>query len=235
MFRQETPAPPVAAMGGTWIVTPRTETSSHVRLLHNYRAIDDTPAGLEWIDNAVDRNSRAELAALKHNVEVATGTAELALSFTDGIEVDGSAKDMYDFVNEAAAWRERLPHVADVDMRETTPGLQTLRMDTQSKDGSRHTTESVRVCFPNHRIVYKQTTLPALMNLHTGCWRFTEDDSGVTTATSQHTVVINPDTIAGVLGPGSTVDEARTFVRDALGGNSRATLGHAKAYAEARR
>ncbi|HKS47311.1 MAG TPA: aromatase/cyclase [Amycolatopsis sp.] len=234
-FRQETPAPPVASMGGTWIVAPRTDTTSHVRLLHDYRAIDDAPASLEWIDKAVDRNSRAELAALKHNVELATGVAELTLSFTDSVEVNGSPKDLYDFINEAGAWRERLPHVGSVDLREATPGLQVLRMDTLTKDGSRHTTESIRVCFPHHRIVYKQTTLPALMDLHTGYWQFTEEDSGVTTATSQHTVVINPDKIAGVLGAGSTVDDARKFVRDALGGNSRATLEHAKAYAEARR
>ena len=235
MFRQETPAPPVAAMGGAWIISPHTDTTSHVRLLHDYRAIDDLPEGLEWIDRAVDRNSRAELAALKRNVELATGMAELTLSFTDSVAVDGAAKDLYDFVNEAGAWQERLSHVASVDLRETTPGLQVLRMDTLTKDGCSHTTESIRVCLPHHRIVYKQTTLPVLMNLHTGCWQFTEDDSGVTTATSQHTVVINPDKIGTVLGSGSTVEDARQFLRQALGGNSRATLGHAKEYAEARR
>ena len=55
---------------------------------------------------------------------------------------------------------ERLPHVARVVLTEDTPGLQFLEMDTRTKDGSTHTTKSVRVCFPDTRIAYKQITLP---------------------------------------------------------------------------
>lgn len=234
-FWQEVSAPPVAEMNGTWIIEPRGERETKLRLLHEYRAIDDDPDGLAWIDEAVDRNSKAELPSLKANVELATQAEERTLSFTDSVQVNGSAKDVYDFVNEARLWTERLPHVASVKLTEATPGLQVLRMDTRTRDGATHTTESVRVCFPHHKIAYKQTTVPALMTLHTGYWQFDEDPDGVTTATSQHTVVINTDNIATVLGPDAGVAEARAFVRDALGTNSRATLGHAKQYAEARR
>lgn len=108
-------------------------------------------------------------------------------------------------------------------------------MDTLTKDGSSHTTESVRVCFPQHRIAYKQTTLPALMALHTGYWEFWTHPDGTTTASSQHTVIIEASRITEILGPDAGVPEARTFLREALGGNSRATLNHAKNYAEARR
>ncbi|MER8073216.1 aromatase/cyclase [Streptomyces sp. NPDC094034] len=233
-FSQEVSAPPVAEMSGTWIIEPR-GTECRLRLLHSYRAIDDDPAGLAWIDEAVERNSRSELAALKANVELATHSAELTLSFEDSVRVNGSAKDAYDFVNEAQLWTERLPHVSRVSLTEKEPGVQTLRMDTVAKDGSTHTTESVRVCFPHHGIAYKQTTLPALMTLHTGYWRFDEESAGVTTVTSQHTVVVNTDTITRVLGPDAGVPQARTFLREALGANSRATLGHAKSFAEARR
>lgn len=234
-FRQEVPAAPVAAMGGTWIIEPLGADESRVRLLHDYRAVDDDPEKLAWIDRAVDRNSRSELASLKSNVERVTGAAELTLSFTDTVEIKGSARDVYDFINEAQLWSERLPHVAEVSLTESTPGLQTLRMDTTTKDGSVHTTESVRVCFPHHRIVYKQTTLPALMNLHTGYWQLDEGDDGVTTATSQHTVVLNTGNITRILGEDAGIPQAREFIRNALGANSRATLGHAKEYAEARR
>ncbi|MFF2080903.1 aromatase/cyclase [Kitasatospora sp. NPDC058162] len=234
-FRQEVPAAPVAAMGGTWIIEPLGADESRVRLLHDYRAVDDDPEKLAWIDRAVDRNSRSELASLKSNVERVTGAAELTLSFTDTVEIKGSARDVYDFINEAQLWSERLPHVAEVSLTESTPGLQTLRMDTTTKDGSVHTTESVRVCFPHHRIVYKQTTLPALMNLHTGYWQLDEGDDGVTTATSQHTVVLNTENITRILGEDAGIPQAREFIRNALGANSRATLGHAKEYAEARR
>ncbi|MGW6600685.1 aromatase/cyclase [Streptomyces sp. NPDC055036] len=233
-FRQEVSAPPVAEMSGTWIIEPR-GAECRLRLLHSYRAIDDDPAGLAWIDEAVERNSRSELAALKANVELATHSAELTLSFEDSVRVNGSAKDAYDFVNEAQLWTERLPHVSSVSLTENEPGVQTLRMDTVAKDGSTHTTESVRVCFPHHGIAYKQTTLPALMTLHTGYWRFDEESDGVTTVTSQHTVVVNTETITRVLGPDAGVPQARTFLREALGANSRATLGHAKSFAEARR
>ncbi|MGV2387206.1 MAG UNVERIFIED_CONTAM: cyclase, partial [Thermobifida fusca] len=54
-------------------------------------------------------------------------------------------------------------------------------------------------------------------------------------ATSQHTVVINTDRITDVLGAGAALAQARKAVREALGANSRATLGLAKAYAEERR
>ncbi|MFD4603672.1 aromatase/cyclase [Streptomyces sp. NPDC058464] len=233
-FRQTVSTPPVATMGGTWIIEPAGAGTSRVRLLHDYTAVDDDPAGLAWIDEAVDRNSRSELAALKANVELATASEELTFSFEDTVQVDGSAKDLYDFVNEADRWSERLPHVATVRLTEDTPGLQTLEMDTRAKDGSTHTTKSYRVCLEGRKIAYKQTTLPALMNLHTGYWTFRETDEG-TFASSQHTVVLRPENIERILGPEAGVAEARAYVQGALSTNSRATLNHAKAYAEARR
>ncbi|MFE3169379.1 aromatase/cyclase [Streptomyces sp. NPDC059224] len=233
-FRQTVSTPPVASMGGTWIIEPLDEATARVRLLHDYTAVDDDPAGLAWIDEAVDRNSRSELAALKTNVELATASQELTFSFEDTVQVDGAAKDLYDFVNEADRWSERLPHVATVRLTEDTPGLQTLEMDTRAKDGSTHTTRSYRVCLDGRKIAYKQTTLPALMNLHTGYWTFRETDEG-TFASSQHTVVLRPENIEKILGPDAGVAEAREYVQGALSTNSRATLNHAKAYAEARR
>lgn len=234
VFRQQVTTPPVADMGGTWIVEELSAQRTRLRLLHDYRAIDDDPAKLEWIDEAVDRNSRSELAALKETLEFVASSAELTFSFEDSLDIAGSAKDVYDFINEADRWPERLPHVATVRLSEDVPGLQTLAMDTRAKDGSVHTTESYRVCLPHQKIAYKQTTLPALMSLHTGYWTFTETEQGVR-ASSQHTVVIRPGNIAAVLGADATVADAKSYVQSALSTNSRATLGHAKDYAEARR
>jgi aromatase len=237
-FWQEVSTPPVAEMSGTWIIEPVSERETKLRLLHEYRAIDDDPDGLAWIDQAVDGNSKAELPGLKANVELATQNEELTLSFADTVRINGSVKDVYDFINDAHLWSERLPHVAQVSLTEDTPGLQVLRMDTLTKDGSTHTTESVRVCFPHYKIAYKQTTLPALMTLHTGYWLLREDPADPDnwmTATSQHTVVINPDNITAILGPDADIARARDFVRTALSTNSTATLGYAREYAEARR
>jgi len=236
-FWQEVSAPPVAEMNGTWILEPIGEKTTRLRLLHEYRAIDDDPASLAWIEKAVDTNSRAELPALKESVEHATRAKELTMSFADTIKVEGAAQDVYDFLNEAQLWSERLPHVAAVSLTEDTPGVQVLRMDTLTKDGSTHTTESVRVCFPHYKIAYKQTTLPALMTLHTGYWLIQQDpdDPAVVQVTSQHTVVINEANITATLGAQADVAKARDYVRAALSGNSTATLGYAKDYAKSRR
>jgi aromatase len=233
-FRQEIPTPPVAAMGGAWVVEPLGPAETRVRLLHDYRAVDDDPDGLRWIDEAVDRNSRSELAALRTNLESAHGSADLTFSFTDTVEVDGPAKEVYGFVDEADHWPDRLPHVASVRLDEESPGVQSLEMDTLAPDGSVHTTRSYRVCFPHHRIAYKQVVLPALMAMHTGYWTFTDGPNG-TVAASQHTVVLNAENIPGILGADATVGEARDYVRQALSANSRATLGYAKDFAESRR
>ncbi|WP_327257942.1 aromatase/cyclase [Streptomyces sp. NBC_01244] len=234
-FRQEVPAEPVKHMGGTWIIEPLGEAQSRVRLLHDYSAVNDDPHDLLWIQQAVDKNSTSELAALKVNVEAAHAaeTEELTFSFTDTVQIAGSAKDVFDFINEAHLWAERLPHVAVVRLEEDTPGLQELEMDTRAKDGSVHTTKSYRVIFPHDKIAYKQVTLPALMTLHTGEWTFTESDEG-TSASSQHTVTINTENIARILGDQATVADARTYVHTALSTNSSATLAYAKAHAESK-
>ncbi|WP_424185764.1 aromatase/cyclase [Actinokineospora sp. G85] len=230
-FRQVVSQPPIAAMGGTWIIEPR-DGGCRVRLLHDYRAVEGDPRGLAWIDEAVDRNSAKELAALKANAELAAGRADLLLEFTDSVRIDGSAAHAYEFIDRADQWQRRLPHVARVRLEEDAPGLQVLEMDTHAKDGSTHTTRSVRVCLPEARtITYKQTVLPGLMALHTGRWAFVEDGDGVI-ASSQHTVIVKEDAITAILGQDAGVAQAREYLRAALGANSRATLGHAKAYAE---
>src|SRR5690606_41926709 len=111
-----------------------------------------------WIDRAVDQNSRSELAAPRTNVELAVGHgADLVMSLEDSIRVDAAAKDMYDFVNEAGLWTERLAHVSWVSLVEKTPGEQILALHTQTKDGGTHRTDSVRVCVHHPRTGHQQT------------------------------------------------------------------------------
>lgn len=229
-FRQERSQHPVGGMGGEWVIEPVSESECRVRLLHDFFAAGDDPADLDWISQAVDRNSTAELDALKTSVEL-SGPDRL-LTFDDTVLVDGSAKDVYDFLNEAQLWQQRLPHVARVSLEEETPGLQILEMDTTTKDGATHTTRSVRVCRPYTDIVYKQIVTPALMTLHTGRWLIEERDGAGVSVTSRHTVRINTARIAEVLGPGADVATAKETVRKALSGNSLVTLHAAKAYAE---
>ncbi|WP_229397666.1 aromatase/cyclase [Micromonospora okii] len=233
-FRQEVSAPPVATMSGEWIIEPAGDGRCLVRLTHDFRAVGDDPAATAWIHQAVDRNSRSELAALRAAVESPAEGDGRFLAFDDVVHVDGDPADVYDFLNEAGQWDRRLPHVARVELTEDTPGLQVLEMDTRTPDGSTHTTRSVRVCFPHRRIVYKQLRTPALMSVHTGQW-MVEPYGDATIVTSTHRVVLIPDAVPEVLGPDASLGDARKYVRTALGRNSTATMHAAKEYAERRR
>lgn len=231
-FRQEVSAPPVAAMGGEWIVEPDGPGRCVVRLLHDYRAVDDDPEAVEWIARAVDRNSTAELASLAAAAERTADAARLTFTFDDSVAIDGDAADAYAFIDDAGRWADRLPHVARVRLTEDTPGIQVLEMDTLTADGATHTTSSVRVCIAGERIVYKQSRTPALMAAHTGEWRFEPDGDDITVVTSRHTVELVPAAVEKVLGAGATIEDARAFVRAALGRNSGTTLLAAKSHAE---
>ncbi|MFD8492867.1 aromatase/cyclase [Amycolatopsis sp. NPDC059657] len=233
-FRQEVSVAPIASMGGTWVVTAVDETSSLLELHHDFTVVDDAPDGLAWINSALDRNSGAELAGIKEIAERADRLDELMFTFDDTVRIEGDGADVFDFLNRADLWPERLPHVARLDLTEETPGLQVMAMDTRTADGSVHTTESIRVVFGTDRIVYKQTTVPALMTAHTGRWTIAEAGDGVD-VTSRHTVILKPEAVTKILGDGKTVADAREYVHRALSTNSTNTLNHAKAYAEARR
>ncbi|MFI6026196.1 aromatase/cyclase [Amycolatopsis magusensis] len=230
-FRQEVSQPPVAAMGGEWLIDPVSDTETRVRLTHDFDAVNDDADNVSLITLAIDRNSTSELAALKSSAE--SRSADLLLTFEDSLRVKGSASDVYDFIYAASQWEARLPHVARIALQEDTPNVQVLEMDTRSGDGDVHTTKSVRICFPADRIVYKQIEPPALLSVHNGQWTISAE-AGSTLVTSAHTVVIKPDAIGPVLGEQATVADARDLVRNALGRNSTTTLQHAKAYVETR-
>ncbi|MFI2643393.1 aromatase/cyclase [Streptomyces sp. NPDC018610] len=232
-FRQLVPAAPVAAMGGEWRVEELEAGRTRVVLLHDYRAVDDDPAAEEQIERAVDRNSRAELAALKNAAELGDARDELHFTFSDSETVVGAAGDVYAFLDRADLWPERLPHVARLDLTEEEPGIQHMDMDTRSPDGSLHNTTSVRVCFEDrHMIVYKQLRVPVAMSGHTGRWVIESLGDGTVRATSWHTVTLDPEGVRSALGPEATLAEARALVRKALGTNSSTTLHHAKQFAE---
>ncbi|MFC4497985.1 MULTISPECIES: aromatase/cyclase [Streptomyces] len=233
-FRQEVSSPPVASMRGEWIITSTADGTSRLELTHDFRAVDDDPVGVEWIARATDRNSAAELDAVRALAEQYAQLGELELTFEDTVHVDGSADDVFDFLYQAREWPSRLPHVDRLELEENVPGIQVMSMDTRTADGSVHTTRSIRVALGRERILYKQTETPALMTAHTGEWSLAPAGEGVL-VTSRHSVTIRPDAVPTVLGESATVADARAFVRKALSTNSTTTLHHARAYAEARR
>ncbi|AJC62148.1 aromatase/cyclase [Streptomyces sp. 769] len=232
-FRQQVSQPPVAAMGGTWLVEPLAHGRCQVRLLHDFRAVQNDAEGVRWITEAVNRNSEKELAALTTAAEQHTGGEELRFSFEDRVRMEGDLAAAYEFIYDGAKWAERLPHVESVTVREDTPNVQTLAMVTRARNNTTHETRSHRICFPGEKIVYKQLVVPALMKAHTGQWTFEKGDDGSAEITSRHTVVLEPVTVEEVLGAGATVADSRTFVQEALSANSRATLRLAASFAGA--
>nr|WP_242606703.1 aromatase/cyclase [Protofrankia symbiont of Coriaria ruscifolia] len=232
-FRQEVSQPPIAGMGGVWRVGAGPAGTTKLVLDHDFDVVDDDPQGLAWIQAAVDRNSGAELAALRRAAELATHPEDLALTFTDTIEIAGSVDDVYDFIYQADHWPTRLDHVARVELGEPEPGIQRLEMDTHAIDGSVHTTVSFRLGFPPGRILYKQTVLPKLLTAHVGEWLLEPVPDGVR-ASSRHSIRIDPTAVTGVLGATATVAEAREFVQRALSTNSLRTLDRARSFAEQR-
>ncbi|MEO3778533.1 aromatase/cyclase [Micromonospora sp. B11E3] len=233
-FRQEVTPAPAAAMSGEWVLVPQSPHETKVLLDHRFRAIDDAPDSVRWLRQAVERNSVSELGRLCTAAELAEGIDAVRVSFEDSVRIRGDLGTVYEFLNDAGRWPQRLPHVTRVDLSEKVPGIQDMEMDTRTIDGATHTTRSVRVCFPGRSIVYKQTVLPAAMAAHTGAWRLDQDGETVV-ATSQHTVVLDRAGVTNLLGPDATVEQAKEIVRTALGKNSRTTLEHARQFAEARR
>ncbi len=232
-FRQQVSQPPVAAMSGEWIFRPVLPDSTHVLFRHEFSAVDDDPAAVAWITAAVQENTSAELAGLKAVAERLGTADEVTLSFSDSLDISGDVSDVYDFLREAARWPGRLPHVASLELHEEEPDIQLMAMATRTADGATHDTYSIRVCLPPDRIVYKQTRTPRLMSAHTGRWVLSRTQSG-TRATSRHVVIIDRAAVPDVLGTSASLADARQFVRDALGRNSRTTLACARDYAEQR-
>jgi aromatase len=230
-FHQVVTSPPVESMGGEWVVEPQPDGSTRVVLLHDFTIIDDDPEARAFVTKAVDTNSNAELASLKKAAEFGDDFGNLVLTFSESVFVEATADKVYDFLYRADLWPQRLPHVARLELTETVPNVQSMEMDTKSVDGSIHTTRSVRVCFPNEAIVYKQTGTPEIMAAHTGRWDIRDNGSGVELS-SQHTVMIRPEVVPKVLGPNGTVQEARVKIQHALSTNSMTTMQHAKKAAE---
>lgn len=228
-YTQERPQPPFASMSGEWIFRSLPRNRSEVVLTHHFSTVDDE--SLDAVTTAVDHNSESELTALGRIAQLGHPVSELIFSFADTVHLGGAARDAYQFVARSDEWPQRLPHVSRVVLREKSPNVQDMEMDTVTTDGATHTTRSIRLCFPHEQIVYKQLMPPDLLSGHSGGWTFTDGPDGAQ-ATARHTVAINPDAITAVLGANRTLTDARDFLRAALSANSRVTLAHAGVHAQ---
>ncbi|GAA3632204.1 aromatase/cyclase [Microlunatus ginsengisoli] len=233
-FHREFSVPPVKSMLGKWLIEPRGDAAVRLVLIHDFEAVDDDPANIAWITRATDENSLAEMGNIKKLAESWDTIGERELAFDDVVRVRGSAEHVYEFLHDCGAWPDRLPHVAELDLREEDDGaLQLMSMWSLAKDGSRHLTVSARVCFPAERIVYKQTLTPEMIDAHAGEWTVEPAGDDVLVR-SRHRVLLSERALGFVPAAGDTWASTRDFVERSIKGNSAVTLAHAKAYAEQR-
>lgn len=230
-IRQEQLAPvaPVHSAVVVWSLHPDGDTTSLVQLDHELTV---APGALETTAEETDRNGQAQLDALAEAADDHGDLRRRVISFEDSMFIGGTAEDVYEFLYAADKWPRRVDHVSRIDLTEDVRNVQFFDMDTQTPDGTPHTTRSVRLCFPPHLIVYKQIRLPALLDAHTGDWRLSPTSEGVV-ATARHTATIKRSAVP-LLGRDTTVDDARRYLRRVLSANSMNTLRCAKAFAEER-
>jgi C7-C12 aromatase (ARO/CYC) len=225
-YEFDPPEPGAAGLRGCWAFRPVSDSTTEV-------VVEQDP----WREGAYDA-SRAELD-LRELLESVASAAEhdeerrdLVVDFEDPLFAAGSLNDAYAYLYEADKWPERIPHVSRLLLREDVPNIQFFDMDTAAPDGSAHTTRSVRICLPGDKIVYKQIKLPALLEGHSGHWKFTPTREGFVLA-ARHTATIKHSALS-ILGPQTSVLDARKYVRRVLSANSMSNLRLAKAYAEER-
>jgi aromatase len=226
-FRHEDPAPPVGSMAGEWIFVPLPGNATSVVLLHGFQAIGDDPDSTALIKQAVDRNSTAQLAAVKSTAELGDRLGTLVHSFSDSVHIAAPAGSVYDYLHRAQDWPRWLPHVSRVVLDEAVPNVQTVEMDVGDPEGLTQTTRLLRACFPPQSIVYKQTEPPEPVWAHVGRWHLHPAADGVR-VTAHNTVMIRPDRAAEMLGHFGSVERTGELVRRALSRNCLAILAGAK-------
>jgi hypothetical protein len=234
-FKQEHSTPPIASMQGSWHVEELGAARSRVTLVHEFSTVDGTEQSAQWITQALDRNSTAELGQLARLAELdaAHGAAGgLVGAFEDTFDIDAPPAAVYEFIDRGDLWRDRLPHVEESVLTVGEDGAQHLALTTVTPDGGRHQTASTRIRVDASRLAYKQEKTPEILLGHAGLWTIAPLDGGARTrAVSRHTFTLRPDALERVLGAGTTVESAREHMREALGANSRATLEHAAKFA----
>lgn len=222
--------PPATKIRAEWVFTELAPNRTRIELSTVIEAPEE--ADLGPLLDRIDQDSKEQLDAVRDTAERRAELDDLVVSFTDPLFVAGSIEDAYDYLYRADLWPERIPHVVGLALTEDVPNVQFFDMDTQGPDGSTHTVRSVRICLPSKLIVYKQISLPEMLDAHTGHWRFTETREGVV-AEARHTSTIKRSALSQ-LGSATTIDEARRFLRRLLSGHSMINLRLAKTFAEER-
>lgn len=211
-YRPEQLPPTLAAMERSFVVEPVGERAARVRLVHRFRAAGSSAP--DGIRDTIDRISDAELAGVKAAAEPLAERPDLLLVFGETVHLPGRPADVYDFLWDAGAWPDRIPHVSEVQVQDTGDA-QLVAMRTAEARGGTLTTKTVRIGFPHRAIVFKQLLLPPVGRAHVVRWSLAEE-SGRTAVTSRHTVLVDAEGARRMLGADTDPGKAAEFVRREL-------------------
>ncbi|MER5732999.1 SRPBCC family protein [Streptomyces sp. NPDC002138] len=232
-FEQEDTARLGMPVSGTWTVEPQGDTASLVTLSQRRTLVGLPAAESERSRREWQTEADAQLAHLKESAERWERMDQLLLSFEDSVHVQGSAELVYDFLYRIGDWSGSVPHVEWSSVIEDVPGVQVAVMDTCAAPGGETvSTRAVRLCFPSAgRIVHKELVTPELIAAHSGEWSLVPDEDGVRVVCAQQ-VMLSEEAVGRVLGEGTSLAEARRYVRAWLGRASEEVLGLAKWHAQ---
>lgn len=244
-FQQLRHEAPIESMGGEWTVEEAAGGRSVVTVRHAFTGTGtgDHSDDVAWVGLVTGDNACAELESLRRIAESQNGLDDLELSFEDSVRVNGPGELVYDFLYRAADWPGLVPHVQQLQLTESAPGVQVLDYDVLQPDGAVHPAGAVRLCFPHAgRIVYKQTAPSAPVAAHTGEWWVLPDEQGVRVI-AHHSVLLDEAAVRALAGVGgsalgrvprapSGMERVRLGLRESIGRASLATLELAKRHAE---
>ncbi|MCB5181022.1 aromatase/cyclase [Streptomyces antimicrobicus] len=199
-FRQEVPAPPLSAMGGTWTVDPLGPGRCRVTLLHDFRVAGDRAEDVAWVLRATDTNSRAELARLARLAERPRRLEGLLFSFADRLRIEEPAPAVLDRLDHGALWPAPVPATAASGAAAGTPeppAAAVVRLPQEA------------------RVVFKTPGPVAPLAVHTGSWTVTAEGPGAATVTVRQRVVLRTE---------ADRPRVRQDVREELGRAARTAL-----------
>jgi aromatase len=110
-FRQESPAPPLTAMGGSWEFHDLPEGGCRVVLAHTARLSCGESGRHTWVEPMMERTAQSQLASLKHALELPGGVLAATAAFSGSVSVPDPDGDTVAQLADPDRWPP-LPRVA---------------------------------------------------------------------------------------------------------------------------
>lgn len=230
-FHPEAVEPPLESICRTWTVREVSGGECVIGMECAFSVRGDDAATLASVRDAVAEGAAAELLAVRIAAELEATFPQLLLDIEDSVPIEAPASAVYDFLYAAHRWPERIPEVLRAEVREGPARTQILELDTRESDGRVLTTKAARVGIAHRKIAVKQLLLSPIGSHHHVQWLIDETPDG-TLVTARQKVVIQESGVAAVLGPGTDLAGARSFVRRELSEQARMILDQARFHME---